>query len=150
MAELRIVMICWLLAFIPACTTGSYEARIGRGRLRLELAITSAERAEGLMHRKVLAPDTGMLFVFPGSARRVFWMKNTSIPLSIAFLDKCLRVISIHKLKPFDRTPVGPRLPAMYALEVNRGWFRENLVYVGSSFFPGPELAGVLKKRGRD
>ena len=84
--------------------------------------------------------DHGMLFVYPNSAPRSFWMENTSIPLSIAFLDETGRVLNIENMTPHDRTGVPSAGSAMYALEMNRGWFERNGVQVGAVIagLPGP------------
>lgn len=134
---------------VSACASGKYDAVMGGGTLSLELAVSRSERARGLMYRRTLARNSGMLFVFPDTARRAFWMKNTFVPLSIAFLDGNLRVVSIHHLKPHDRTPVGPAIPVMYALEVNRGWFLKHGVRSGMRLRPGGRLKRVLSRQRR-
>jgi len=91
--------------------------------LNVEVASTPSERAEGLMGRKALAVDSGMLFDFGGDANAAFYMKNTSIPLSIAFIDSSGKVLSIRDMKPFDLTPIEPPGTYRYAIEVNQGWF---------------------------
>ena len=139
-----ILLLC--SAAFAACTRDVFRARIGRGSLGLELAVSPSQRAKGLMFRMSLPRDAGMLFVFPDTGRRAFWMKNTYIPLSIAFLDRGLRVIALFDMKPHDRTPVGPEKPAMYVLEVNKGWFRRNSVRVGSRLRPGKSLNNFLSR----
>lgn len=91
--------------------------------LRVELASTPEQRSQGLMFRENLPPDQGMLFVFADDRVRSFWMRNTPIPLSIAFLDADRRIINILDMEPFDETLHQSAAPARYALEVNQGWF---------------------------
>lgn len=98
----------------------------------VELAATAQARACGLSHRSALGDNRGMLFVYPDSGRRTFWMKDTLIPLSIAFLDEDGVIINIEIMSP-DQTDerYGSRKPAVYALEVNQGWFREHGIKAG-------------------
>ena len=89
--------------------------------------------------RQVVTPniqrlaDQGMLFVYPDERPRNFWMKDTSLPLSIAYLDAQGRIVRIADMTPFDTSPVPSVRPAMYALEVNQGWFTRHAVQVGAS-----------------
>ena len=96
-----------------------------------EIAQTPAERNQGLMHREYLPENAGMLFVFPDAAVRSFWMQNTYLPLDIAYMDPNFRIIDIQPMEPMTTTSVTSRGPAMYALEVNQGWFEEHGVTVG-------------------
>jgi uncharacterized membrane protein (UPF0127 family) len=102
-------------------------------RVRAEIADDVFERARGLMYRTALAEDRGMLFVFEGERTHSFWMKNTLIPLSIAFIDSGGRIVDIQDMKPLDDEPPSyvSAEPARYALEVNRGFFEERGVKVG-------------------
>lgn len=97
--------------------------QVGEVELTVELADSPDERHQGLMHRKTLGQDAGMLFVYPSPEPRSFWMENTSIPLSIAFLDETGRILNIEDMDPFDRTSTPSAGDALYALEVNQGWF---------------------------
>jgi uncharacterized protein len=101
--------------------------------VRVEIADDASERARGLMHRAALAENRGMLFVFPREERLSFWMKNTLIPLSIAFVDSEGRIVDIQDMKPLDDDPPSyvSAEPAQYALEVNQGFFEERGVEVG-------------------
>ncbi len=91
--------------------------------LNIEVAATPEERAQGLMGYESLPANSGMLFDFQGDVSSEFWMKDTSIPLSIAFVDSSGKIISIQDLEPFDETPVKPQGEYRYAIETNRGWF---------------------------
>lgn len=100
--------------------------------LFLEIADTEEERQQGLMFRKQLPEDHGMLFVFERERRLSFWMKNTSIPLSIAFLDKEGMVLNIEDMVPFSLDSVSSSAESLYAIELNRGAFARHQIYPGS------------------
>jgi hypothetical protein len=98
--------------------------RIGATELRVEVASTPATRACGLSQRGRLDPERGMLFVFPKPAPRAFWMKDTRMALSIAFLDVDRRVLNVLDMAPMQTEQRYPSAgDAAYALEVNEGWF---------------------------
>ncbi|MCL2600563.1 MAG: DUF192 domain-containing protein [Treponema sp.] len=102
-----------------------YIEKAGGGTVSLvaELAITDQERATGLMHRTGLPDGEGMLFVFGRYQRLSFWMKNTVIPLSIAFITSDGSITEIRDMRPLDLTPVVSTRYVRYALEVPQGWF---------------------------
>ncbi len=99
--------------------------------LRVIVCQTPQARERGLMFRKNLPQDEGMLFVFPQEGYHPFWMKNTYIPLSIAFISRELKIIQIDEMDPLDTTPHMPIGPILYALEANKGWFKRNGIKVG-------------------
>jgi hypothetical protein len=102
--------------------------------LTIELATTPEARSCGLSLRDSLPANRGMLFVYAEPEILTFWMKNTRMPLSIAFIDTAGRFVSIQKMNPFPITTVYESpVPALYALEVNQGWFEENGVGVGDA-----------------
>ncbi len=105
----------------------------GEVRVRVEIADDDSERARGLMYRTALAENRGMLFVYEVEQKLSFWMKNTHIPLSIAFMDAEGRIVDIQDMEPLDDDPPSyvSAEPARYALEVNRGFFEERGVEVG-------------------
>lgn len=96
-----------------------------------EVARTPEEREEGLMYREELEVGTGMLFVFDEAEVRSFWMQNTYVALDIAFLDVSLRVVDIQQMEPQTTDPHESAAPAMFALEVPKGWFSAHGVKVG-------------------
>jgi len=106
--------------------------------LQVEVADTPASRAQGLMNRRSLPENGGMLFVFESSAIWGFWMKNTLIPLSIAFIDEDWRIVDIVDMKVADDPKTGPfpiyesKKPYRYALEVNQGFFKRKGLDVGA------------------
>jgi uncharacterized membrane protein (UPF0127 family) len=92
--------------------------------LFVELAFTNDTRSCGLSNRFSLEKDKGMLFLFSNTRKRTFWMKNTHIPLSIAFIDEAGTIVTIHQMKADQtRTTYHSFQSARYALEVNLGWF---------------------------
>jgi uncharacterized membrane protein (UPF0127 family) len=93
------------------------------------------------MHRKGLAPNAGMLFIFDGSSQQCMWMKNTYIPLSVAFLDEQGTIINIADMQPHSEQTHCSARPALYALEMTRGWFAERGIK------PGVKLGGLDKLR---
>ena len=104
--------------------------------LKVKLALTPQQQKRGLMNTQAHGPaqlsqDEGMLFVYAREELLSFWMKNTSLDLSIAFINKNKEIIDIHKMNPNDITPVRSKEPAQYALEVNQGWFEKNNISRG-------------------
>ncbi|MFC0659692.1 DUF192 domain-containing protein [Eoetvoesiella caeni] len=93
-----------------------------------EIAATEASRAHGLMNRKSLPPDHGMIFVFERTDMHCFWMKNTPLPLSIAFIDDDGTIANIADMQPFDETSHCPVRPVRYALEMAQGWFKSHSI----------------------
>ena len=98
---------------------------------RVEVARTREERAKGLMHRESMDPDAGMLFVFPYDQKLSFWMKNTSIPLTVAYIGNDGIIKELHDLTPFSEEPVPSMRSARYALELNRGAYKSAGIEVG-------------------
>ena len=98
----------------------------GRLLLTIELADSPARRSRGLMFRQFLGEEAGMLFLFPADTRGRFWMRNTLVPLSIAFIDGEGVINEIREMEPEDETLVRPAAGYRWALEVNQGWFQAN------------------------
>lgn len=101
--------------------------------LFVEVAITPQEREEGLMYREFLPENNGMLFIFEEESRLSFWMKNTFIPLSIAFINSKGVIVDIQQMVPMTTVSHVSKLPAKYALEVNKGWFKKHNIAVGDT-----------------
>jgi uncharacterized membrane protein (UPF0127 family) len=110
---------------------GINTARGERVEVQVEIADEANEQKRGLMERTALAEDAGMLFVFPGERPLSFWMKDTLIPLSIAYIDGDGGIVDIQDMQPLDESPHPSVAPAQYALEVNQGFFAERGVQVG-------------------
>lgn len=108
-------------------------------RIEAEVAASNAQRMRGLMERKNLPPQRGMLFVFDEEARHCMWMKNTYLPLSVAFLDAAGRIINIEEMQPLSEDNHCAARLARYALEMNAGWFTQRGIR------PGDVISGVTK-----
>lgn len=108
-------------------------------KLTAEVAANDQARATGLMHRRMMPESRGMLFVFPDAAPQSFWMMNTYIPLSIAFLDDNGTIINIADMKPLTTDPHPSAKPAKYALETNQGWFARRGIR------PGAKVEGLKR-----
>lgn len=106
--------------------------RVGDARLKVELALTPEQHARGLMYRRELSDRRGMLFVYEREQTLRFWMKNTFIPLSIAYVDAGGVIVDIQDMQPQDTTTHPSSRPARFALEVNQGWFAAHGVDVGA------------------
>lgn len=115
--------------------TGAEERRVvfpaSGATVAVEIAATDEARQRGLMHRTDLADGRGMLFIFPTTVNSPFWMKDTLIPLSIAFIDGDGLIVDIQAMQPRDETLHYPARPYRYALEVPQGWFDRAGVKVG-------------------
>lgn len=137
------------LIFLISCETGNKKDTaavtntplpltrtiiVGEALLQVELAVTEKEKVKGLMGRKSLPKDHGMLFVYHKSTTPRFWMKNTHIPLSVAFIDNSKRIIQIEDLEPHSLKRVSPNIPIHFAIEANKGWFEKNNITVGNRF----------------
>ncbi len=132
-----------MLAAAPALAQQLPVVQLNAGMhlVRAEVAADFSTRAQGLMHRKSLAPNAGMLFVFDGPAIHCMWMKNTYIALSVAFLDEEGAIINIADMQPHSEESHCAARPARYALEMTRGWFAQRGIK------PGMKLGGVVKVR---
>lgn len=114
------------------------KLRLGDATMIAEVADTPQRRTIGLMGRTSLADNHGMLFVFPAPQPLNFWMRQTSIPLSIAYINASGVIREIHDLQPFNETGVPSALPdLLYALETPRDWFRQHKI------FPGTRILGL-------
>ena len=107
------------------------QIEIGTKKLIAEIAETDEEQNEGLMNRQALEKDNGMLFIFEESSTPCFWMKDTQIPLSIAFISKTNTIVKIVDMQPLSLTEHCSGQPIVLALEVNKGWFEQNNIKVG-------------------
>ena len=106
--------------------------RVAGMEIMVEIADDDAERAKGLMFRESLPRDEGMLFVYESERRLSFWMRNTLIPLDVAYIDSQGRIVDIQTMEPRDETSHWSASDAQYALEMNAGWFADNGVGVGA------------------
>ena len=115
------------------------ELTAGFYRIEAEVAADQANRMQGLMHRKSMAANQGMLFVFARADRHCMWMRNTYLPLSVAFLDEEGRILNIEDMAPQTESNHCAAAPARFALEMNRGWFSSK------GLKPGQRIGGVEK-----
>ena len=114
-----------------------------RLKINAEIADSDSEREKGLMFRESINENDGMLFVFDREKNLNFWMKNTLIPLDIAYIDKNGIINEIYHMKPLDVSVTYNSIkPAMFALEVNLGWFSRHKIITGSKI----EFNGCLSK----
>jgi uncharacterized membrane protein (UPF0127 family) len=100
--------------------------------IQAEVASTMGTRSQGLMQRKSMAQGAGMLFLFDESAGHCMWMKNTLIPLSVAFIDERGEIANIADMQPLDETTHCAARPVRYALEMNQGWFSKRGISPGT------------------
>ena len=121
-------------ASAPAQTAALRTIELGAGMhlIHAELADSFATRMQGLMHRTSLPPNGGMLFVFDEEAMHCMWMKNTLIPLSVAFLDAGGAIINIADMRPQTEQSHCASRPARYALEMTQGWFAQRGLRAGT------------------
>ncbi|CAJ94134.1 conserved hypothetical protein [Cupriavidus necator H16] len=104
----------------------------GMFAIQAEVAATPAAREQGLMYRTTMAPNAGMLFVFEQKAGHCFWMRNTELPLSIAFLADDGTIVNIEDMAPRTESNHCPKAAIRYALEMNRGWFAQKGIKAGA------------------
>ena len=142
-----------LHAFLPSlatlalalCTPSAHaqmpriELSAGLNRIEAEVAANMSDRMQGLMHRQSLPANHGMLFVYPQAQTHCMWMRNTLIPLSVAFLDDSGRINNIADMKPHSEENHCAAAPARFALEMNKGWFSSKGIR------PGQKISGLDK-----
>lgn len=126
-------------ASLPDVSFEKATLKLGGKILKIEVAETDAQLERGLMFRKSLKDDEGMLFIFPRERTLAFWMKNTLIDLAIGYFDKDKRLVDIQEMKAttlmtVDHPSYPSKAPAMYALEVPKGWFTRHGVKIGAKF----------------
>ncbi len=131
------LLLLWALTSAPLAHGSELALRIGKYAISAEVADTPEAREHGLMQRNHLCTDCGMLFVFPSANRYGFWMKNTPLPLAIAFIARDGRIINIAEMKPYSLDAHYSQADALYALEMNSGWFASHGVN------PGDKVAGL-------
>ncbi|WP_238363530.1 DUF192 domain-containing protein [Casimicrobium huifangae] len=121
------------------------ELTIGKAKLKAEVAADNNTRTVGLMNRFSLQPDHGMLFVFAQSQPLAFWMKNTYVPLSIAYIDAQGVILNILDMKPHDESTHPSAGAALYALEMKQGWFKDRGIVAGNRV-EGLDKAGKARQ----
>ncbi|MGJ3592778.1 DUF192 domain-containing protein [Stutzerimonas stutzeri] len=135
---MRVALLLSLLLFVASAQAQEpLRLRIQGHELHAEYAQTVAQRERGLMGRRELAADSGMLFRFDEVRRHCLWMKGTPLPLSAAFFDEAGLLVDVIDLEPFNTEIRCSKRPARYALEMNQGWFAER------GLERGARLAGI-------
>lgn len=116
-------------------TFSTIELRAGMRLIKAEVAATVPERQQGLMNRDKMAPNAGMVFVFGEPASQCMWMKNTLLPLSVAFIDANGKIVNIEDMRPqkLDNHCSTKGVPVKYALEMNLGWFKKYNIKPGTT-----------------
>ena len=149
MTTLRMYFGAWLLVPLlsahgpaGAAEMPTVALKIGEHALIAEVAQTPEQRAKGLMQRFSLKPDHGMLFEFERAGIQNFWMKNTYIALSIAFIAADGRIVNIEDMQPHSEDMHRSQGPVLYALEMRKGWFAEKGIAAGS------KVSGLPARRG--
>jgi hypothetical protein len=117
------------------------QLNAGMNLIHAEVAADYTTRGQGLMYRESLAPNAGMVFIFDEPAIQCMWMKNTLIPLSVAFMDANGVILTIADMKPQTEESHCAAKPALLALEMTRGWFAQHGIK------PGTKLGGLEKLR---
>jgi uncharacterized protein len=127
---------------VPAAELATTPLTIGTHKLTAEVATTPAQRETGLMNRFSLKPDHGMLFVFERPGPLSFWMHNTYVALSIAFIGADGRILNIEDMQPQTDDPHWSKGAALYALEMKKGWFAQRGIVAGASVTGLPPTSG--------
>lgn len=115
------------------------ELTAGFYRIEAEVAANQKDRMQGLMYRRSMQANEGMLFVFPHDDRHCMWMRNTLLPLSVAFLDAKGQILNIEDMEPQTDDNHCAAAPARFALEMNKGWFSSK------GLKPGQGIGGIDK-----
>ncbi len=141
--KVKILFLSIIMTFVVGCSekVPTFAEQVCQGKyanimvktepLYVRTACQQDELAHGLKNIKKMDYDVGMLFVFGYEKPLSFWMKDTYIPLDIAFLNDKLEIVDIQTMKPFDETEVKSSKPASYALEVNKGYFQKYNIKIG-------------------
>jgi uncharacterized protein len=127
-----------------------FPIKVGNQTVRMQVAITEHEKNLGLMNRRDLGADQGMIFIFNDAARRGFWMKNTPTPLDIGYFSSDGVLREIYQMYPFDETSaVSKSHEIQFALEMNQGWYKQHDIKPGAKLDLKALIAAV-KARGAE
>ena len=144
MNKIQWLSICLLALFWAGCAREESATRrliiaVGGQQLDVEVADTPELQRKGLMGRRDLADNAGMIFLLDPPRRATFWMRDTFVPLSVAYADVSGRIMEIQDMTPLDETPIISRSEQVaFALEVNQGWFEKHGVRPGSKIEIAP------------
>lgn len=145
MSAIRIhlmVILTWIMFAVSPVAQASppmIQLKAGVHRVAAEVAATVESRDRGLMKRRHLPANRGMLFVFPEVHRHCMWMQNTTIPLSVAFIEDNGTIVNIADMQPNTETHYCADRPVHYVLEMNKGWFSEK------GLGPGDQISGLRR-----
>ncbi|QWD53814.1 DUF192 domain-containing protein [Polynucleobacter paneuropaeus] len=138
-----------IVAFAAIASSANAQLNIGLRTIQMKVGIYSIQaevadspdlREVGLMNRTSLPTNSGMLFIFEQKAGNCFWMKNTKLPLSIAFIADAGKIVNIEEMQADTTNNHCPKAPIRYALEMNKGWFSERVIV------PGNTIQGLPKR----
>jgi len=138
-----------IVAFAAIASSANAQLNIGLRTIQMKVGIYSIQaevadspdlREVGLMNRTSLSTNSGMLFIFEQKAGNCFWMKNTKLPLSIAFIADDGKIVNIEEMQADTTNNHCPKAPIRYALEMNKGWFSERVI------IPGNTIQGLPKR----
>ena len=141
MKKFLLVLLAW--SAVVHAELPVVQLSAGMHLIKAEVAADFGSRMQGLMHRTSLAPNSGMLFIFDESAVHCMWMKNTLVPLSVAFLDEQGTILNIADMQPQTEQSHCARAPARLALEMAQGWYAQRGIK------PGMKLGGLEKLQRR-
>jgi uncharacterized protein len=131
-ARVLLLALCTLSAFHARAQMPEITLTIAGHKLVAEVAATDPQRMQGLMYRRIMPENRGMLFVFSEDDKHAMWMKNTFLPLSVAFIDGQGVITNIEDMKPHTEDAHGAVRPVRYALEMNLGWFAKRGIKAGA------------------
>ena len=147
--RIRLIRFFCIVAFAAIASSANAQLNIGLRTIQMKVGIYSIQaevadnpdlREVGLMNRISLPTNSGMLFIFEQKAGNCFWMKNTKLPLSIAFIADDGKIVNIEEMQADTTNNHCPKAPIRYALEMNKGWFSERVIV------PGNVIQGLPKK----
>ncbi len=132
----------------PKTVDDRFAIKVGDRTVQMQIAAKAPEVQKGLMFRKSMGEDEGMLFVFTAPQQQGFWMRNTTLPLDIGFFDPAGELKEIYPMHPLDERQVASRSRNIqFCLEMNQGWFKRNDVKPGAKL-DLKAVAAALKARG--
>ena len=135
---------------VPKTVADYFSIEVGGQPVRMQLAVLRHEMERGLMDRRDLGPNDGMMFLYLRPQKLSYWMRNTPLPLDIGFFNAAGELKEIYAMHPFDETPVASHSEAMqFALEMRQGWFKANGIRPGDKV-DLKALAAALRERDID
>ncbi len=131
---------------VPQPKLATVDLRAGMHTIKAELAVTPEQQMTGMMFRKEMNGNEGMLFVNDAKSARCFWMKNTLVPLTIAFIDNDGTIVNLADMQPLDERSHCSKAPVRFALEMPQGWFEKRGIKAGFKLSGPPfQAAGAAR-----